>query len=153
MRFRVPSFLYLLSLLMIGCGPIVMVAGGSLSGEITPVPTDWAFTNEVEVVQLETRPTDPYSVNIWLIEVEGAIYIVAGGGPETTWAQHIEEDPRVRLRVNDALYELRAVESNDATHRDLFLEAAKAKYDFDPDDEDTSKAVLYRLEPRRASAT
>jgi hypothetical protein len=134
--------------LLLGCGPIVMLPGGALSGDVTPNPTNWEFTEEVDTFQLETRPSDPYSVNIWAIAIEDTMYIVAGGGPDTTWASHIKDDPQVRLRVGDALYELTAVESNTNSERDLFLAAAKKKYDFDPDGEDTAKAVLYRLKPR-----
>lgn len=135
-------------LFTIGCEPIVMISGGELSGEVQPIPSSWAFTDDVDTIQLETRPTDPYSVNIWVVRMGDGIYVVAGAGPETTWAQHIEQDPNVRLRVGDALYELRAVKANDEANRASFLVAAKKKYDFEPDDEDTSKAVLYRLDPR-----
>ena len=137
-----------LCILMIGCGPFVMIPGGSLSGDVVPVPTNWAFTEDVETVQLETRPSDPYSVNIWAVEIDDSMYIVAGGGAETTWAQHIQADPRVRLRVGESLYELRAVEANDDASRDLFLVAAKKKYDFEPEGDEVNEAVLYRLDPR-----
>ncbi len=140
--------LFLVSLLMVGCGPIVMIPGGELSGEVQPIPSSWAFTDDVETFQLETRQEDPYSVNIWAIHIDGAMFVVAGGGPKTTWAQHIAMDPRVRLRAGDALYELSAAEANSPSDRDDFLAAAKKKYDFDPEGEETSKAILYRLEPR-----
>ena len=135
-------------LLFIGCGPIVTVPGGKLSGATQPMPSSWAFTDEIEIVQLETRPSDPYSVNIWTVATEDVLYIVAGSGPETAWARNIEADPRVRLRVDDSIYELKAVRSNDDASRDVFLVEAKKKYDFDPEQEDLSKAVVYRLESR-----
>lgn len=148
MRRRVFVRLSMLSLLVIGCGPIVMIPGGTLSGDVTAIPKSWTFLDDVETIQLETRPTDPYSVNLWAVEFEGAVYVVAGSGPQTTWAQHIQDDPRVRLRVNRSIYELRAVEANNEGNRELFLAAAKKKYDFEPESEDVSKAVLYRLDPR-----
>ena len=137
-----------LCLLFIGCGPIVTVPGGKLSGATQPMPSSWAFTDEIEIVQLETRPSDPYSVNIWTVATEDGLYIVAGSGPETAWARNIEADPRVRLRVDDSIYELKAVRSNDDASRDVFLVEARKKYDFDPEQEDLSKAVVYRLESR-----
>ena len=148
MRLRVSLYLMLVALFAIGCDPIIMIPGGSLSGELTPFPTSWTFTNDVDTVQLETRPADPYSVNIWVVEVEGSLFIVAGSGLETTWAQHIQNDPLVRLRVTDALYELRASEANTEANREGFLAAAKKKYDFEPEGEDVNKAILYRLDPR-----
>ena len=143
--FVVPLFLLVSSL---GCGPIVMIPGGALSGTATPPPNDWSFTDEIDTVQLETRPSDPYSVNVWAIAVDSAIYVVAGSGDETTWARNIAEDDRVRLRVDDAIYDLRATLANDDVSRDAFLAAAKRKYDFDPEGQDTSKAMLFRLDPR-----
>ena len=148
MRLRVLISLCLTCFALVACGPIVMLPGGELSGTVTAIPGDWAFTDEVDTFQLETRPSDPYSVNIWAIEINGGMYVVAGGGPETTWARHFQDYPRVRLRVDDALYELTAVEANSEADRDLFLAAARKKYDFDPGSEDTNKAVLYRLDPR-----
>ena len=133
---------------LVGCGPIVMIPGGALSGDVTSLPDNWAFTDEVETVQLETRPSDPYSVNIWVVAVADKLYVVAGSGMETTWAQHIESDDRVRLRVGDAIYELRATQDNDEASRDAFLAGAKQKYDFDPEGEDTDNAIVYRLGPR-----
>ncbi len=134
--------------LALGCGPIVMIPGGALSGTPTPIPDDWTFTNEFDTVQLETRPEDPYSVNIWVVESGGSLYIAAGRGSETGWAQNLEGDPRVRLRVGEGLYDLRAVRANDPESRDRFLRAARAKYDFDPEERDTNEAVLYRLVAR-----
>ena len=148
MRLGVVVFISCAALVTLACGPIVMVPGGELSGEVVPAPASWDFTDEVDTVQLETRPSDPYSVNIWALAIADSIYVVAGGGDETTWARHIEADPRVRLRVNDKLYELTAVAANSDADRALFLTAAKKKYDFDSEGENTEKAVLYRLNPR-----
>jgi hypothetical protein len=148
MRLGIPIAIGLMALLFLGCEPIIMMPGAALSGDLTPLPTSWEFTDEVDTFQLETRPADPYSVNIWAVAIEDTMYIVAGGGPDTTWASHIKDNPQVRLRVGKALYELTALESNTNSERDLFLAAAKKKYDFDPEGEDAAKAVLYRLVPR-----
>ncbi len=141
------GWLFLLFMLL-GCDPIVMIPGGRLSGDATAAPSDWGFTDATETFQLETRPADPYSVNIWALTIDDSLYIVAGTGPETTWAQHIENDDRVRLRVEEAIYELRAVRDDSPESRDAFLVAAKAKYDFEPDGDEADQAILFRLEPR-----
>lgn len=136
--------------LVFGCGgPLVMISGGELSGTIQAVPSDWTFSDEFETVQLETRPSDPYSVNVWGVAVGATFYVASGTGLETAWAQHIEEDPNIRLRVGEDIYELRAVRTNDPNDRVEFLAAVKVKYDdFEPDEEDASAATLYRLEAR-----
>jgi hypothetical protein len=135
-------------LLVLGCGPLVMIPGGSLSGDVQPVPADWSFTDEVETVQLETRPDDPYSVNVWGVGVGDTFYIASGRGIDAAWAEHIEANPNVRLRVGDAIYELAAARTTDPAELDAFLAAAKEKYDFEPEPEQRETAVLYRLTPR-----
>ena len=141
-----------LGLLMfcLGCGsPIVMLPGGSLSGTVVPTPTDWTFTDATETVQLETRPDDPYSVNIWGVAMERDFFIVSGRGMQNAWAQHIEADPRVRLRVGTQIYELWAEVSRDPADRERFLAALSAKYDdFEPDEAEASDALLFRLVAR-----
>lgn len=132
---------------LLACDPLVMIPGGSLSGEVKPAPASWSFTDAVETVQLETRPEDPYSVNIWGVAV-GDDFYVASGKADNTWARAIAEDDRVRLRVEGAVYELRAVRDDSPEGRDLFLAAAQAKYDFEPDPGQASDAVLFRLVAR-----
>ena len=141
-----------LLLLGLGCGePMMMLPGGALSGTLEPPPSDWKFSDVTKVVQLETRPDDPYSVNIWGVAVGHRFLIGSGSGMENAWARHIDEDPNVRLRVGTSLYELRAVMSKDPTDRERFLEAVTKKYDeFDPEEERSSESVIYQLEPRRS---
>jgi hypothetical protein len=131
----------------LACGPLVMIPGGRLSGTVAPVPDDWSFSDDVETVQLETRPDDPYSVNIWGVAVGDEFY-VASGKSDNAWATHIAADDRVRLRVDESIYELRAVRDDSADGRERFLAAAKAKYDFEPDPEQTSDAILFKLVAR-----
>jgi hypothetical protein len=139
-------------LLVAGCGPLVMVPGGELSGTVKPTPSDWSFTDSVETVQLETRPEDPYSVNVWGVAAGNAFYIASGRGESAAWAKHIAADPRVRVRVGNDLYELVAVRTADEAEMNAFLDAAKKKYeDFEPDESQRKEAILFRLEPRRQS--
>ena len=70
--------------LSLGCGgPVVMLPGGKLSGTVQPPPADWAFSDDVDNIQLETRPDDPYSVNLWGVGVGATFYIVSGRGLES----------------------------------------------------------------------
>ncbi len=132
---------------LLACGPFVTIPGGTLSGEIAPVPDDWSFSDAVETVQLETRPEDPYSVNVWGVAV-GRDFYVAAAESSNAWARHIANDDRVRLRIEGKIYELRAERDDTPETRARFLAAAKAKYDFEPDPEETSDAVLFRLVSR-----
>ena len=138
-------------LFTIACGPIGPVPGGRLSGEVEQtVPADWSFTDAHDTVQLETGGSnDPYSVNVWATSVEGELFIAAGTGGDTKWAQNIKADPKVRLRVDDRIYELRAIRIELTPEiQDRFLSAIEKKYDFVRDEDDPDDAWLYRLAPR-----
>ncbi len=135
------------ALLLLACGPLVSIPGGQLSGTLRPLPMEWAFSDSIKTVQLETRPSDPYSVNVWGVAI-GTTFYVASGDSESRWARHIAEDPRVRLRIGKNLYELRAVGTDDPAELDAFLAAAKRKYDFEPEPDERAKAALFRLEAR-----
>ncbi|HEX7036200.1 MAG TPA: hypothetical protein VF210_10520 [Pseudomonadales bacterium] len=131
-----------------GCSePFVVFSGGTLSGEERPPPEDWSALADEETVQLETRPADPYSVNIWAVSVERDVY-VATGADGTRWTGFIGQDPRVRLRVGQTLYPLRAVRVTDREEQEQVARAYADKYELDPEDNWVREALVYRLEPR-----
>ena len=95
-------------LLLAGCGgPFLVFPGGELSGEVVSEPvTDWSFVSD-EFVDLETRPSDPYSVELNYVVRDGQLYLDPAEGRR--WLDHIREDPRVRVRFGDKIYPLKAV--------------------------------------------
>ena len=133
--------------LLLACDPTIVIPGGALSGETKPVPASWTFSDAVDTVQLETRPEEPYSVNVWGVAV-GSDFYVASGRKDNAWARHIAADDRVRLRIEGDVYEMRAVRDDSPEARERFLARAKEKYDFEPDPDDAAEAVLFRLEAR-----
>ncbi len=131
-----------------GCsGPTLLLPGGRLSGPTAPVPSDWAFTDDVSTIQIETRPEDPYSVNIWAVGLERHLYLHAGGN-RTTWIEHLEADPRLRARVAGTLYELEASRVRDAEEFARFADAYEAKYGSRPRNENITEIYVYRLAAR-----
>jgi hypothetical protein len=131
-----------------GCGrPFLLLPGGALEGETVAVPPSWSFTDAVSTVQLETRPADPYSVNIWATAAGDSLYVHAGAN-RSTWVEHIEVDPNVRLRVGDSIYELVAARVVAQEEFDRFSDAYEKKYDRRPRNENASEAYLFRLGPR-----
>ena len=131
-------------LLVVGCGPFVLLPGGKLDGAAVPAPNDWSFTDDVTTVQLETRPEDPYSVNIWAVGMGSGLYLHRGA-KRSSWVEHIEVNPNVRIRIGDELYDLRAsrVESQEEFAR--FSDAYEAKYSMRPRNENVAEAYLFRL--------
>lgn len=76
-----------------GCGgPVLIIPGGALSGEVVETPVDdWSFVRST-FIDLETRPEDPYSVELNYVLRDGRIYIDPAEGRR--WLDHIREDPR-----------------------------------------------------------
>jgi hypothetical protein len=144
---RILSGLFV-ALLLVGCGPVWMLPGGALSGSVQQAPGDWTFSDAVDTVQLETLPRDPYSVNIWGVGIDSRFYVAAGEIESSQWATNIAENPDVRLKVGDSIYELRAVRVDDEAEVEACLAAMKRKYDFDPKPEQRAGAGVFRLEPR-----
>jgi len=127
-------------------GPVATFPGGALDGPVKPVPASWEFARGVGTVQLETRPSDPYSVNIACVVVGDGLYVSAGDN-ESRWVENMEADPRVRLRINGDLYELAARRVSDEAEIDAFAEEwIKNSWARDPRGLD--EVWIYRLGPR-----
>ena len=139
--------LLLTLLLIVGCGPFLVFPGGKLDGIAKPTPSDWSITNDVDTVQLESDPEAPYSVNIWVVAMDGGLYVHAGAN-HNTWVAAMEEDPAVRLRVNDAVYPLSASRVIEQAEFDRFSDAWENKYDRRPSNENAAEAYLFRLQAR-----
>ncbi len=108
------------------------------------MPQDWSFTDNIKTIQLETRPDDPYSVNIWVIGLGSDLYVHAGAN-RATWVEHMERDAHVRVRVGEKLYALRATRVEDQTQFARFSEAYAIKYERRPRNENVVEAYLFRL--------
>ncbi len=131
-----------------GCEePFIVFAGGALSGEVVEPPEDWSSMDPMDTVQLETQPDDPYSINIWIASVGKDLY-VATGDDGTNWTEHLAEDPMVRLRADDQIYELRARPVLDRAERARVSKAYVGKYDLDEDDNWVMRGQIFRLDRR-----
>jgi hypothetical protein len=134
-------------LLLVGCGPFLVIPGGELDGAVSPAPSDWSFSDDVNTIQLETRPEDPYSVNIWAVGMGPLLYLHAGAN-RSTWVENMEANPAVRVRIEDKLYELRASRVGDPDEFARFSDAYEEKYGSRPRNENVAEAYLFRLEAR-----
>ena len=105
--------------------------------------------------EIESRPTDPHSIQLDCFTYEGGLYVQshrwaqASWWPVKSWAVVWLEHPDVRVRIGDALYDLKATPVAAGPQRDAIL--GMRGYDPVPDG-----IVLFRFgacEPRVAAAS
>ena len=141
----------LLTLLLLGLGgcaePFIVLPGNSLSGEVIDPPPSWEEFSEVQVVQLETSPEDPYSVNIWLGVIGPDIYVATGADP-TNWTEHLGINNNVRLRIGENIYQLEASPVTDPAERGRVGADYVRKYDLDIDGNWVTEGQVFRLDRR-----
>jgi hypothetical protein len=143
-----PALVLLLAVSLAGCSsPFVLLPGGELKGSVAGTPASWEFTDEVDKIQLETRPGEPYSVNIWVTALDESLYVHAGTN-QSTWVQNMQEDPNVRLQVGESIYELASVRVEAQGEFDRFSDAYEKKYGRRPGNEIVGEVYLFRLGPR-----
>ena len=152
------------ALVAIACGPTVVLPGGELSGTVASgTVSDWSFSNDTSTVQLETRPSRPYSINVWGVSSGPAFYITseswrtAVGLGDARWVGHIADDPRVRLRIGETIYERKAVRVQDGAELASVLTLFQKKYSSESTrhlerwsdaPEDWEGVRVFRLDPR-----
>jgi hypothetical protein len=104
---RSASVLVLLAM-GLGCGgPFLVFPGGALRGDVVSEPVeDWSFVT-ASFLDLETRPSDPYSVELNYFVRDGDLFIDPKEGRK--WLDNIRADPRVRGRFHGKIYPLTAV--------------------------------------------
>jgi hypothetical protein len=124
-----PLLFYIVVLAACG-GPFLVFPGGQLSGEVVNEPIDdWAFVDD-SFVDLETNPSEPYSVELNYIVRDGQLYLDPKEGRK--WLVEIRRDPLVRVRFSGKVYPLQAV----------LVEQPAELEGFDSD------RFVYRLDPR-----
>ncbi len=132
-------------LLLSACEPMGPLSGKRIGGELTPAPEDWRVLHGEEVVQLEVGGN--YSVNLWGVGLAEGYFVVSAKGLESRWGQRVIEDPAVRLRVGEAVYELSAGRVDDNSVREQVAEAFNSKYELEAR-EDFPDALVFRLVAR-----
>jgi hypothetical protein len=127
-------------------GPVATFPGGALDGPVKATPSSWEFAREAGTVQLETRPDDPYSVNIACAVVDDGLFVSAGDN-KSRWVENMEADPRVRMRIDGDVYELAARRVTTDAEMNAFAEEwIKNSWARDP--RDFEEVWVYRLDPR-----
>ena len=130
-------------LVVSGCEPFSSIPGRELAGVVQDAPAQWSEVPET--IQLETRPSDPYSINIWGVGLAEHLY-VATASDESNWVPFIESDPSVRVRVDGDLYRLRASLVEDPDERARVAAAYDEKYEVDRNEGWVARAMIFRLD-------
>lgn len=130
-----------------GCADYLPTASGELEGTVATAPASWTSVAQQDIIQLESQPSDPYSVNLWVIGEDERLYVFAGDN-YTTWVEHIDADPKVRLKMGGVIYLLSASRVTDAQEFEWFAQAWDKKYGHRPVNENVGETYLMRLQPR-----
>ena len=142
---------HILSLFLIlalsSCSEYLPIAGGELEGTVSPLPADWRELATANIIQLESTGEARYSVNLWMVEVDGAPHVFAGDN-QTQWVKNITGNQNVRLKIGEAIFELRAHRVNDAGVFETFAQTWESKYGNRPRNENVDETFLFRLSPR-----
>ena len=132
----------------LGCGgPTFVFPGKALEGEVKAVPSSWAFAADAGTIQLETKPGDPYSVNIVCVVVGEQLYVSAGDN-YSQWVENMEANPLVRARIEGNLYALRAERVTDEAEMASFAVGWTDKVTFGRDPTELDEAFVFRLSGR-----
>lgn len=103
-----------LSFLLLGLSacsePFVYFSGGRLGGDETALVE---LPTSSGVLQIETLPSEPYSVNIGFVLLDGKLYI--DPAEDRQWYQNILTDPTVRIRFDgsDLVHPMMTVRETD----------------------------------------
>jgi hypothetical protein len=133
--------------ILAGCGDFSPLSGGELTGPVQPVPSDWGIVASDDIVQLETRAPDPYTVNLWVIGRGSELYVFAGDN-RAAWVEYMAANPEVRLKMSDAIYELTSERVTDPAEFEIFAQAWAAKYGNRPQNENVDETYLMKLAAR-----
>ena len=99
-KFRTGFAGVLIALSMFGCsGPLWQFPGGALSGPEQQLNSA-QIPAEGGVMQLETNPDEPYSVNVGYVVIGGSAYI--DPADSRRWYQNITSNALIRVRFNDS---------------------------------------------------
>ena len=122
----------------VGVEPQDRRPGTRLSGELSPLPNNWAFTDAVQEVHLQTMPWFgmPFSVTVVMANIDGdlyvpSIYAEAAQFPGTKfWNTVVEANPNVHLRVGESIYAMQIQQVTSPAEFDRGFLALANKYPF-----------------------
>jgi hypothetical protein len=87
-------------------GPVSLIPGGSLRGEVVSEPIlDWSITGSTQYLDVESRARWlPYSSGTWFMVLDGELFILLPRLFGTGLEERLQEDPSVRIRIDGRVY-------------------------------------------------
>lgn len=111
-------------------GPLGPIPGGAFKGPVNPEQNP-AWSQVEKVMELEIRPSKPWSLSIWAVVVDGELYSPSAFGAHRRWPAVALQDPRVRVRTHGQIYERTLEQVTDPDLKKRVGQAAAARYGFD----------------------
>ena len=97
-----------------------------------------------EIIQIETNPETPYSVNLWIVNIDNTPHIFSGDNL-SQWAENILKNDQVKLKIGENIYPLRGERVVKAQHFEKFAKAWQKKYGHRPLNENPTETYLFQL--------
>lgn len=109
-------------------GPLGPIPGGAFEGTVNPDPNpDWS--NLEKVIELEIRPSKPWSLSVWNVVIDGELYVPSAMGARRRWTKVALEDPLVRVRTHGQIYERRLEKVSDPALRERISGVLAERYE------------------------
>ena len=128
-------------------GPLGPIPGGAFVGPVS-AETAPKWDGLPEVIELEIRPSEPWSLSVWNVVIDGQLYVPSAMGARRRWTAVALDDPRVRIRAGDQIYEQRIVRVTDPAQRQRIGQAVAERYELAPPDPNDDTTWFFRIEPR-----
>lgn len=134
--------------------PIGPMPGFRIGGSAAEPPADWTGADLPDEILFAAYDGPlPYVVTIWIVESGGDLYVV--GDPASTWVEKATSSPEVKVRINDAVYDMTATRMPPGRVDVLtaYVDRYQADYPgiidgFPPLEEMAQGSALFELTPR-----
>ena len=121
---RIISVVILIGAILVWLAPIAMMPGFFIGGSTTPAPSTWEDTSAIVEVRLKVRGTIPRVVIIWIVQVDGELYVT--GAKDSGWVTRLGDGGDVELRIGDNTYSV--VAERQSEKLDKLIAALYDKY-------------------------
>ena len=111
--------------------------GLGLSGEVHQQGVeDWSFTSDADEIFIETVTSYwiPHSVTAWCVIVGNELYVSADDADTKSWVANVAQNPNVRLKIEDKVYEQKLVPVTDPTTIAAIDSGFVRKYEYEEEE-------------------